>query len=298
MELKQLMYFKAVAECENITNAADKLFVSQPGLSKSLARLEEDLGTELFIRNGKRIRLNDAGQVVLEYTHQLEELLEKMREELSALDTAPSSLYLFTDLPIFWNYIIPQYQYTSPQNTLHCSFQPEAELTAELLLQKTNNIILSRKDLSRKNIVSRLMYTDQICAVVPPDCPLVEKGGTLQPKDLDGYSFAVSNLESPDIRQLYNALEADGVNTNFVTFHNVYYLISQAKHMQQLLVGDSLFARFEPVPGRVFLPIEGEAYRVPYYISYLKSNELRVAPFVRYFEAAINGENPPLTENI
>lgn len=297
MELKQLMYFKAVAECENITNAADKLFVSQPGLSKSLARLEEDLGAQLFVRNGKRIHLNEAGQIVLDYTIRLEELLGQMRKEVSALETAPTDLYLFTNLPIFWNYIIPQYQFTNLQNAMHCSFQPEEELTAELLLKKTNNVILSRKSISHKNVVSRLMFTDQLCAVVPKDCPLVAKG-SLRPQDLEGCSFAVSNMESPDIRQLHDALEADGVQAKFLSFLNVNYLLLQARHMQHFLAGDILFAQYEPVPGRVFLPIEGEAYEIPYYISYLKTNESRVTPFVQYLESVIHGVKFPHTENL
>ena len=165
-----------------------------------------------------------------------------------------------------------------------------------MLLQKTSNAILSRKDFSRKNIVSRLVYTDQINILVPQNNPLAEKKSLL-PQDLDGYSFAVSNLDSPDIHQLYTMLETEGIKTDFVSFNNVNYLFSQAEHIQHLMVGDSLFTKFASVPGRVFLPLEGEAYQIPYYISYLKINEPRILPFIHYLEQTINGETLSQNEN-
>ena len=66
MELTQLEYFKAVARLENVTKAAKELFISQPTLSQSIARLEESLGVELFDRKGGKIRLNDAGRLFLQ----------------------------------------------------------------------------------------------------------------------------------------------------------------------------------------------------------------------------------------
>lgn len=54
MELNQLNQFKIVAETENLTKAAENiLFVSQPALSISIKKLEDELGTPLFDREGK-----------------------------------------------------------------------------------------------------------------------------------------------------------------------------------------------------------------------------------------------------
>lgn len=65
MELQQLKYFCTIAECENLTKAAQKLHVSQPSLSRSLHALEDELGTALFDRIGRNIVLNNAGRVAL-----------------------------------------------------------------------------------------------------------------------------------------------------------------------------------------------------------------------------------------
>ena len=67
MELNQLHYFVAVARCENITRAAKELFITQPALSRVILRLEQELGTPLFDRNGGRVTLNEHGKAFLRY---------------------------------------------------------------------------------------------------------------------------------------------------------------------------------------------------------------------------------------
>lgn len=65
MELLQLKYFQKIAHLEHMTKAAEALSVSQPSLSKTLRMLEEELGVQLFDREGKYIRLNEYGKAYL-----------------------------------------------------------------------------------------------------------------------------------------------------------------------------------------------------------------------------------------
>ena len=67
MELLQLLYFQVVAQEEHIPRAANTLHVSQPALSKTIKRLEDELGVPLFTRVGKTIRLNANGEIFLRY---------------------------------------------------------------------------------------------------------------------------------------------------------------------------------------------------------------------------------------
>ncbi len=82
MELLQIKYFKVLAQTENITKAAQILFVAQPSLSQMLKRLEEELGTPLFDRVGKRIILNTAGQIFLKYCDQILTAVDNAQLEL------------------------------------------------------------------------------------------------------------------------------------------------------------------------------------------------------------------------
>lgn len=63
MELRELEWFVTLAETEHVTIAATRLHISQPTLSRSLARLERNLGAKLFDRQQNRLRLNKYGEI-------------------------------------------------------------------------------------------------------------------------------------------------------------------------------------------------------------------------------------------
>ena len=71
MDLRQLEYFAAVCEELHFTKAAEKLGMSQPTLSQQIRSLENEVGTPLFDRIGKRIALTEAGRLLLEYSIQM-----------------------------------------------------------------------------------------------------------------------------------------------------------------------------------------------------------------------------------
>jgi LysR family cyn operon transcriptional activator len=64
MELRHLRYFDAVAETLNFTRAAERLHVTQSTLSHQIKQLETELGTPLFDRSGKQVRMTEAGEVL------------------------------------------------------------------------------------------------------------------------------------------------------------------------------------------------------------------------------------------
>ena len=82
MDLLQLKYFEMVAEMGNVTRAAESLHIAQPSLSNTIARLEEDLGVQLFDRRGRRIVLNQFGEAFLERVKRIFHELDQGKREL------------------------------------------------------------------------------------------------------------------------------------------------------------------------------------------------------------------------
>lgn len=67
MNLKQLEYFRVIAELEHFTKASEKLLISQSSLSHSIKELESELGVELFMRQGRNVKLTKYGQMFLPF---------------------------------------------------------------------------------------------------------------------------------------------------------------------------------------------------------------------------------------
>lgn len=82
MELLQLKYFVTVAKHQNMTKAADELYIAQPAISQSIGRLEKEFGTQLFDRIGKNIILNKNGQILLKYATTIFQNIEQMKKEM------------------------------------------------------------------------------------------------------------------------------------------------------------------------------------------------------------------------
>lgn len=66
MTIAQIKYFITAAKCQNFTKAADKLFITQPALSRQIAAMEMELNIQLFVRNNRSVKLTPAAVVLLE----------------------------------------------------------------------------------------------------------------------------------------------------------------------------------------------------------------------------------------
>ena len=86
MELRVLRYFLETAREGNMTRAAQRLFISQPTMSKQLKELEKELGTKLFVRSNYNIRLTEAGMLLRERAEDIVSLVEKTEAEFKSLE--------------------------------------------------------------------------------------------------------------------------------------------------------------------------------------------------------------------
>lgn len=130
MESTHLLYFKAIAEAESLTQAARALHISQPALSKSLANLEKELGRSLFNRVGGRLYLNSDGKALLEYANQIDAVFAQIQARFSKKEEASESLTLYS-IGNFFSFIMKNYfQYDT--RALNLKLVPNAAIADAL----------------------------------------------------------------------------------------------------------------------------------------------------------------------
>ena len=83
--LSQYRIFYEVARCSNISRAAKELYISQPAISKAIGKLEESLGTRLFLRNSRGVQLTPEGNVLFQHVSDAFDSLSRGEKELKRI---------------------------------------------------------------------------------------------------------------------------------------------------------------------------------------------------------------------
>ena len=108
MNLDQIRNFHAVAVHKSFTIAAEKLFRTQPAISTQVRMLEEELGTRLFDRIGKKVYLTQAGNVLLDYAERLLSLHDEAKLAVTEVNTTPKGKILIGANESTCLYVLPQ----------------------------------------------------------------------------------------------------------------------------------------------------------------------------------------------
>lgn len=195
MEYRTLKYFLTVAQEENITRAADILHISQPGLSRQMALLEEELGTQLFERGRRRTTLTEEGMLLRRRAQEIIELTEKTAHEFKAGGKIPAGTVTIGsgegDITRFLAELIRKFGATYPAVKFDL-YSGDADNIKERLDHGTLDfgIIIGNSDISKyKSIV--LPVKERWGVIVPADSPLSRKT-YVTPKDLAGQKVFVS----------------------------------------------------------------------------------------------------------
>jgi len=194
MELKQLHYFMEVAKREHISEAAVDLHVAQSAISRQIAKLEDELGTELFEREGKNIKLPPIGKIFFDHTKpamkaiehatkQVEEYLDPDRGQIKI--GFPTSLANHS-LPT----VISSFKDQNPNVAFHLRQGSYQYLIDSVKKREIDLAFLGPVPKDDPDIESHILFTENIAALIPDDHPLAKRE-TLLLSDLKNDSFVL-----------------------------------------------------------------------------------------------------------
>ncbi|WP_440119429.1 LysR family transcriptional regulator [Paenibacillus sp. QZ-Y1] len=171
MELLQLRYFLTVARCEHVTEAAGMLHVTQSSLSKTIQRLEDDLGAPLFDRMGRKLRLNEFGRSFLHRTEKALFELEQGKQEIADLSNPEQgTLQLAVTTASTLPGILREFHKRKPNIQFHVQMVTLDEM-AILLHRGEVDFCLSSPPIQGAEINCQILFADPVVVAVPLSHP-------------------------------------------------------------------------------------------------------------------------------
>ncbi|MDF1588261.1 MAG: LysR substrate-binding domain-containing protein [Gammaproteobacteria bacterium] len=184
MELRHLRYFKVVAELQHFHKAADKLCITQPALGNQIKQLEQELGTQLFDRVGRRVKLSESGELVLASSLKILNEVDYLKEAVSEIESGLSGSLRIGVLQsinaLYLRDLVIEFDKNCPNISLHLE-----ELTNQQIEQKVS---LGELDLGigfilkkdYKNIQFEHLFSEKWKLILSPDyahlAPLIMAG--------------------------------------------------------------------------------------------------------------------------
>lgn len=187
MKLQQLRFLLAVVENDlNITAAAEALYTSQPGVSKQIRLLEQELDLQLFVRNGKRMEaLTAAGQRVVQHASRIMQETERIKslaDELRGDETGTLSLATTqTQARYVLPEVIGQFRQRFPKVDFHLHQGTTEQIARMLDERQVDFAIVSGSTEPFPDVTMLPVYRWDRVLLVPQDHPLIDSG---KPPDL------------------------------------------------------------------------------------------------------------------
>ncbi len=176
MDLDQLRYFLRVAELRNFTRAANALHMSQPALSRSIQRLEDELGRPLFERRSRSVALTDAGTRFQAAARQITVTLDEVKAEL--IDDAERGRIRLGAIPTIAPFFLPGLLREFARDYPGASLLVQEDTTDNLIhrcKQGEIDLALLALPISVRYLDVEPLFDEELLLVVAHDHPLAGK---------------------------------------------------------------------------------------------------------------------------
>ncbi len=221
MKLQQLRYLREVArQGLNLSVAAEKLHTSQPGISKQIKLLEDELGVQILVRNGKRVvAVTEPGKIILEIAERLlgdVDNLKRVAEEFSHEDTGTLTIATtHTQARYALPRVIKQFTQRYPKVRLHLR-QGNPTQIAEMTSSGEADMCIAPEAIALfDELVMLPCYDWNRSVIVPPDHPLI-KEKKLSLEAVAKYPIITYDFAFTGRSKMQGAFESRGLIPNVV----------------------------------------------------------------------------------
>jgi len=283
MEIKFLREFICLAEHLNFHEAAKKLYISQPVLSRHIIEMENELDVQLFIRNKQSVKLTPIGQVVLE---EAKGIIRRYEEGMKRIQLAKSGLagelkigFLEAAVKDFFSSLIINYRDNYPNIDLQMNQYNIATLINAILDDKIDAGFTLSCDIAKvPGIEWKKVYSDVFCVVLRNDHPLAGE------KKISLFQLADETfiIEEPSgvYDQLLDLFKESGFAPKTIPRsafpENVLLMVETGLGVAILPRHLNIYKR----PGVSFIELEGESAKVDIVLAWKKDNTNPAIPLL------------------
>ncbi|MFT5896009.1 MAG: DNA-binding transcriptional LysR family regulator [bacterium] len=219
MDLPSLKAFVVVAEAGSFSRAAERLFMTQPAISKRIAGLEADLGTALFDRLGRTIQLTEAGEKFLISARRILTDIDISREEVLALSSNVSGrLRLATSHHVGIHRLPPvlkAFTQAHPEVELDLLFMDSELACAEVANGHIELAVVTLPNNLEGGLLTQLVWADPLSIVCAADHPMLselDSTNEFKPNQLEQYKAVLPARGTVTRAILLDALKPFEVN--------------------------------------------------------------------------------------
>ena len=244
------------------------MFISQPALSRSMQRMEEDLGVTLFDRLKNKIELNENGKLAVDYAKKILNDFDYYMESIKAFDRSKRNISVASCAPApLWEFI-PELSQQFPDKTITTAIA-ENDALIKGLSSGDYHIIITSMQLDSPDYVSVKFKEEYLNICVPHNHKLATKKDGVTFEEMDG----ISMLLFEQIGSWEKVLKY---------LPNTRFIVQSDRNTFNDLIQESLlpvFATnlsikyFGELPNRVVIPILDETATDVFYITVLKKNK-------------------------
>ena len=261
MDFDQLRQLDAIERLGTITAAARELHLSQSALSRSVRRLEEELGCELLVRRGRHVSLGEVGRVAVEWARQLLRDEHLMRDAVSDVAQRSRSLRVGSVAPA------PLWRLTGllveafPRETLTSRSLPQAEVLRGVEDGDLDvGIVLGAP--ATPALRSCELMREDLFVTLPPSHPLASRA-SLRLADLDGETFLLFG----DVGFWRDVVERAMPHASFVVQEDRVVFEQLARTTPHCSFSTNApYMANSAVPGRTAVPIEDEEVHAEFHL--------------------------------
>ncbi|WP_312108987.1 LysR family transcriptional regulator [Brevibacillus reuszeri] len=222
--LEKMETLIVLADCGSFTEAAKRMFCSQPTISHHIQQLEQEFDSLLFYRTGKQVELTDQGRVLLQYAKRITNLVDEASLELKRINQQERTLSVYVSNYIagyFFSDILHEFHTVSPEKPLEIITYCYSDLIRCFQEGRTHYALMPiypEDDYIGKHFDTSVLFEEELLLVLPVDHPHADRR-LLYARDLHNETILLPKSEYLQ-QYVTEHLRSRQVKTRFLQMSN------------------------------------------------------------------------------